>query len=140
MHDRCDAPERDQALVEQLRQQQLELAKAPVVETPPAIPQAPAEGTPTPAPASTPSGPTGDATLAPSHPDGTTAPAAEGEGGELPVGAGTGGGEAEVPETTTKTDEAAADGQPVALSVQDAAQEESRKRRESMRNNAEQVC
>lgn len=126
--------------MEQLRQQQLELAKAPVVEAPPAISGAPAEGTPAPAPA--PAVQAEDAALAPSQPEGTTPPAAEGEGGELTVAAGTGAREAQVPETRTTTDEVAPEGQPVTLSVQDATQdsEESRKRRESMRNNAEQVC
>ena len=124
--------------MEQLRQQQLELAKAPAVEAPPAISEAPAEGTPAPAPAVQ----AQDAALAPSQPEGTTPPAAEGEGGELTVAAGTGAGEAEVAETRTTTDEVAPEGQPATLSVQDATQdsEESRKRRESMRNNAEQVC
>ena len=118
--------------MEQLRQQQLELAKAPVVETPPAIAAV------TPAPAAQ----TEDAVLAPAPPEEATPAAAEGEGkregGEVPVGVATG----EVPETRTATDEVAADGQPVTPPVQDTAQdsEESRKRRESMRNNAEQVC
>lgn len=139
MNDSCDARERDQALVEQLRQQQLELAKAPVVETPASAPEADAEETPAPPEQ------TEDAALTASQQERVTrvvSVVAEGEGGDLPLGKGTGRAEAEVPEATTRTPEVAADGQSATLSEQDATQdsEESRKRRESMRNNAEQVC
>lgn len=131
----CDARDRDQALVEQLRQQQLELAKAPVVETPASIPETVTVETPTPAVQ------TAEAELVSSPPEGITPHAAEGEGGELPLGAGTGGAEVEGLETT-RTDEVAAEEQTMTPSLQDPSRdsEESRKRRESMRNNAEQVC
>lgn len=133
----CDARERDQALVEQLRQQQLELAKAPVVEAPATIPRVAAEVTTRPA--------VENAVLAPSPSEGATplVTQGEGKGGEAPLGAETEGAEVELADTgtRTRTDEVAADGQPATLSVQDATQdsEESRKRRESMRSNAEQV-
>lgn len=134
---RCGARERDQALVEQLRQQQLELAKAPVVEPPAAIPESAAVVTPTPKKTAA-----EEAALDPSQAEGTAPVVPEGEGGEVPLGVGTPGAEVDVAGTITRADEVAADGQPVTLSSQDAAQdsEEFRRRRESMRNNAEQVC
>lgn len=120
--------------MEQLRQQQLELAKAPVAEIQALIPKVAAVLTPTPA-AQT------EEAASPLEGTNPRATEGEGEGGDLPLGAGTGGAEVEVPETKTGTDEVAADGQSVTVSVQGAGQdsEESRKRRESMKNNAEQV-
>lgn len=127
--------------MEQLRQQQVELAKAPGVEATVSIPEAAVVEAPTPAAQAE------QPPLAPSPPEGTTPLITEGEGGEVPVRTGTEGAEVQqqqqqVPETKARTDEAAAEGQSVTLSVQDGGRdsEESRKRRESMRNNAEQVC
>eukprot|EP00903_Cladosiphon_okamuranus_P005356 g5351.t1 len=135
--------EQMKALVEQLRQQQLELAKVPVLEAPAATPEVTAAVTPTPA--------VEDATLAlaPSPSEGTTplVQEGEGEGGEVPLRLGTGTEAAEMkvevedPGARARADQVAADGQSMTLPDQDATRdsEESRKRRESMRNNAEQV-
>lgn len=138
MYGSCDAHERDQALVEQLRQQQVELAKAPVIEIQALIPEAAAAPTPTPAAQPEPD----ETVLAPSLPEEIAPLVTDEEGGELSIGGGSGGAEVETAETKTRTDEIAADAQSVASSVQDAGQdsEESRKRRDSMRSNAEQVC
>ncbi|CAB1121283.1 unnamed protein product [Ectocarpus sp. CCAP 1310/34] len=114
--------EQMKALVEQLRQQQLELAQAPVPQPRPAEEQV----APEPVPETT------DAVPATAEGE-ETPPAAASESGEDPRD-GSGGTKVEVPETkmagvATRDERAAA--------VADL--EESRKRRESMKNNAEQV-
>ncbi len=124
--------EREQALVEQLRQQQLELARAPVpLEVAPAPAAAAA-----PAAAPAPEAAVGETTTAveaeeaAAAPEAVAPPAVAAEGGEAPAGgeAGLTVAEAEVPETGAAE---------VAGSEKDS--EESRRRRESIKNNAEQV-
>lgn len=125
-HETCEPLNgRDQALVEQLRQQQLELARAPV----------PLEVKPAPAPI--PEADVAEVTAAEAE-EPTPAPAPEAgapvvvatEGEEAPPGDGSGVAEAEAEVPKTEADE-------VAGSARDS--EESRQRRESIKNNAAQV-
>lgn len=111
-----------QALVEQLRQQQLELAQAPLPQ--PRLVEE--QVAPKPVPETT------DAVPATAEGE-QILPAVAPESGEDP-GDGSGGAKVEVPETET---EEAATGEKKAAAAEDL--EESRKRRESMKNNAEQV-
>ncbi|CBJ27270.1 conserved unknown protein [Ectocarpus siliculosus] len=114
--------EQMKALVEQLRQQQLELAQAPVPQPRPTEEQF----APEPVPETT------DAVPATAEGE-ETPPAAAPESGEDPRD-GSGGTKVEVPET--ETGEVTTGDEPAAA-AQDL--EESRKRRESIKNNHEQV-
>lgn len=108
--------------MEQLRQQQLELAQAPVPQPRPTEEQV----APEPVPETT------DAVPATAEGE-ETSPAAAPESGEDP-GDGSEGTKVEMPETETGE---AATGDERAAAAEDL--EESRKRRESMKHNAEQV-